>query len=202
MIAWLGGRCRSIGEDHVVVDVGGVGYLVHVPARETENVDIGEPVELQIHTVVREDSFSLYGFQTQAGREMFKTILSISGVGPKGALSLLSAMSPAEIARAIHDDKPRPLTAAKGIGKRTAELIVVRLRERLPAELLHDAMDHAPDTSATWTRAMSDAKSALVNLGFRATAADQAVLEASAGASDDFERLLRLALNLLRRPNA
>lgn len=201
MIAWLRGRCQTVAEDHVIVDVQGVGYLVQISGRDAAELNAGEEAELQIFTVVREDSFSLYGFRTLAAREMFRTILSISGVGPKGALALLAALSPAEIARAIHDDQPKPLTVAKGIGKRTAELIVVRLRERLPPELLSGAMESSPASHSPWTKPMRDAKSALVNLGFRAALAERAVMDA-AQSSDDFEQLLRSSLTALRRPQA
>lgn len=205
MIAWLNGRVQAVMAGQVVLDVGGVGYLVAMPSTDDGQIAVDEELELFIHTVVREDSFSLYGFTTIAAREMFKTILSISGVGPKGALALLTSMAPSEIARAIHDDKPRALTVAKGIGKRTAELIVVRLRERLPEELLSGAMAEAPTSrTSPWTPAMNDAKSALINLGFRSAAATRAVEDVAAqnpDASDVFELLLRLALGALRRPH-
>jgi holliday junction DNA helicase RuvA len=208
MIAWLKGRCHVLAADHVVVDVHGVGYHVFLPGTDASGLQAGEEIELQIHTVVREESFSLYGFRTLAAREMFRTILSISGVGPKGALALLSSLQPGEIARAIHDDQPKVLTVAKGIGKRTAELIVVRLRERLPTDLLSGAMAHAVVPIDAYSKAMRDAKSALVNLGFRAALADKAVRDAAAttgdgtDCSDDFDHLLRSALSMLRRPQS
>lgn len=206
MIAWLKGRCHALAADHAVVDVHGVGYHVNIPGTEASGLQVGEEIELQIHTVVREESFSLYGFRTLAAREMFRTILSVSGVGPRGALALLSALRPAEIARAIHDDKPKVLTVAKGIGKRTAELIVVKLRERLPPELLSGAMADTVVPVDAYSKAMRDAKSALVNLGFRAAAADKAVREAASSSaeaySDDFDHLLRSALISLRRPQS
>ncbi len=202
MIAWLSGICRSIEDDHAVIDVGGVGYHVAMPGGDLGGLVVGEPVELLVHTVVREDAISLYGFRTRAGREMFRTILSISGVGPRGAMALLSTLTPAEIARAIHDDQPKPLTRAKGIGKRTAELIVVRLRERIPADLLHEAIDSQPSVPAPEESAqLRQARSALGSLGYRATAADAALAQAAADVgSGDLDALIRSALRHLRRP--
>ena len=201
MIAWLKGRCHSIESGQVVIDVRDVGYRVWLSAPDAESLQVGDETDLHIHTVVREESFTLYGFRSLAGLEMFRTILTISGVGPKGALALLSSLSPGQIARAIHDDQPRALTVAKGIGKRTAELIVVRLRERLPAELLTGAIEDSGAVVSEWSKAMRDAKSALVNLGFRPAAAEKAVREVAVDSSDDFEQLLRLALSAMRRPH-
>ena len=202
MIAWLRGTCRFIEEDHAVLDVGGVGYHVAMTQRDLQDLGVGEVVELLVHTVVREDALNLYGFRTRAGREMFRTILSISGVGPRGAMSLLSTLSPAEIARAIHDDQPKPLTRAKGIGKRTAELIVVRLRERIPVELLNEAIElPAEPAPLEDSPQIRKARAALASLGYRPSAADAALARAVEDVgSGDLDALLRSALRLLRRP--
>ncbi len=136
MIAWLRGRCQSVAVDHVVLDVAGVGYLVQASARDSATWAVGDEIEVLVHTVVREDAILLYGFGNVAARDLFTALVSVSGVGPKGALALLSELTPREIAMAIHNEQMSELVRAKGIGKRTAELIVVRLRERLPVDLL------------------------------------------------------------------
>ena len=204
MIAWLRGRCQSITADHVVVDVAGVGYLVQVSSRDAETWRLGEPLEMLVHTVVREDAISLYGFATAAARELFVSLVSVPGVGPKGALALLSELAPRDIAMAIHNEQLRELTRAKGIGKRTAEVIVVRLRERLPPELLvggsSAGLEEVPAATSAGQR---DALSALVNLGYRAASATEAIEAALAGgASDELSALVRSALALLRRRSA
>jgi Holliday junction DNA helicase RuvA len=205
VIAYLRGICQSVSTDHIVLDVHGVGYHIHMAARETTQHTVGSDVEVVIHTVVREDAFELYGFQSLGGRDLFRNLVSVSGVGPKGALALLSVLSSSEIARAIRGQDISTLTRAKGIGKRTAELLIVRLRDRLPAELLTDGQepgsreplegdgDDAPD-------GVRDTLSALVNLGYRANIAQQAINSVLVdGASDDFASLLRSSLALLRR---
>ena len=206
MIAYLRGICQSVAADHMVVDVHGVGYHVNMAAREIAEHTAGHDVEVVIHTVVREDALELYGFQTFAGRDLFRNLVSVSGVGPKGALALLSVLSSTEIARAIRSQDIATLTTAKGIGKRTAELLIVRLRDRLPAELLTD--EHDPGGSEALaggdggkgSDAVQDTLSALVNLGYRAHLARQAIDSVlDDGASDDFASLLRSSLALLRR---
>ena len=206
MIAWLRGACQSVSADQVVVDVSGVGYLVQVSLRDAATWQIGETIELLVHTVVREDAIALFGFASAAARDLFISLVSVPGVGPKGALALLSELTPRDIALAIHNHETKQLVRAKGIGKRTAEVIVVRLRERLPPELL--AGESADPVgggglAATISDAQRDAVSALVNLGYRAAMASEAIDAAlSAGASDDLSSLVRSALALLRRRTA
>ncbi len=206
MIAWLSGSILSVAADHVVIDVAGVGYRVQVSARDAATWSVGDAVEVLVHTVVREDALLLFGFRTPAAKDLFTSLVSVPGVGPKGALALLSELTPREIALAIHNEQTRELTRAKGIGKRTAEVLVVRLRERLPVELLAgDAIDSdSPSApSATTTPAVRDAVSALVNLGYRPNRAREAIDQAvAAGASDELAALVRSALALLRRRTA
>ena len=201
MIGFLRGICHSIEDDHALVDVQGVGYRVFAGERDLAALRPGQGAELLIHTEVREDAFLLYGFTDRPGREMFRALLSVSGVGPKAAMALLSALTPQDIARAVHDDKVSVLTRAKGIGKRTAETIVVKLRDRLPPELLTGS---APTTSVTPLSAGDlprDVLSALGNLGYKPAVAELAVAQAQKDMPDaDFQQLMRAALAHLRRP--
>lgn len=201
MIAWLRGKCQFKSADHIVVDVAGVGYQVQVSSRDAALWLVGETIEVLVHTVVREDAISLYGFATAAARELFVNLVSVPGVGPKGALALLSELAPRDVAMAIHNEHLRELTRAKGIGQRTAEVIVVRLRERLPPELLVGGSSAGVEgVSQATTAAQKDALSALVNLGYRAATAAEAIDAALAdGASDELSALVRSALALLRR---
>ena len=173
MIAWLRGQVEWVDETGVVLNVGGVGYDVQVTQRDAAEMVQGETLNVWIHTVVREDALALFGFLERGSRDLFRLLTSVSGVGPRGAQSLLSALTPVEIARSIHDGKPGTLTQAKGVGKRTAEMLVVKLRDRLPPELLVDAPAPAPVSPASGDAA--DAISALVNLGYRQAAAQQVI---------------------------
>lgn len=202
MIAWLRGVVRDRGEESVVLDVHGVGWLVTVSRADAAALPDGEPAELLIHMVVREDAMQLYGFRTAAARELFVALTSVPGVGPKGAMALLGDSAPELVARAIHDEDVRTLTKAKGVGKRTAELIVVKLRERLPTSLLDAPSSAAAPATGPAQRVQADVESALVHLGYRpadARAAVTAVLADGVDPSVDFDRLLRSALALLRR---
>ncbi|MCO4761278.1 MAG: Holliday junction branch migration protein RuvA [Myxococcales bacterium] len=203
MIAWLSGHCRQVGSDHVVLDVSGVGYEVFVTASDLASIVQGIPLAVSVHTVVREDALLLYGFVEVASRDLFRLLISVSGVGPKGALALLSTLSPSAIARTIHDGKPGPLTKAKGIGKRTAELLIVKLRDRLPAELLIDMPEPmvAEPKSSSRTPIAQDAISALVNLGYRVQQAETTIDTVLAGddaPSGDLGALITSGLAALR----
>ncbi len=203
MIAWLHGTCRDVAEDHVVLDVRGVGYEVFLAGRDLARVDVGSELSVHIHTAVREDAFLLYGFLERASRDLFRLLTSVSGVGPKGGLALLGTLEPAEVAQAIHDGQPAPLTRAKGIGKRTAELLIVRLRDRLPTALLGGALPPDATPVATGPRSLgaADAVSALTHLGYRQQTAEQTVdqLVAEGAATDDLGALITSALAALRK---
>jgi Holliday junction DNA helicase RuvA len=202
VIAWLAGTCREIGGDGVVIDVQGVGYEVRLPERDRIVARAGERIELRVHTEVREDAIELYGFTDAAGRELFRLLLSVSGVGPKGAMALLSALEPGELALAVRDERHATLTRAKGIGKKTAELICLKLRDRLPPDLVVGPRSSTAAGAMPRHPAARDVLSALHNLGYKPAAADQAMRSAlDTGATPpDFDGLLRATLALLKRP--
>jgi len=199
LIAYLRGICHSVDADSLIVDVHGVGYLVACSDRDLARHHIGSDVELLVHTVVREDAFLLYGFADAPGRDVFRALLTVPGVGPKGALALLSVLTPPELVAAVHGDHIAHLTRAKGIGKRLAETIVVKLRDRLAVEFAATplpASELPPESGLS-----SDLVSALGNLGYKAAVADAAVAMAHKASPDaDFDTLLRASLALLRRP--
>lgn len=202
MIGMLRGVVAGHDEGSVLLDVHGVGWLVACTARELDAMIVGETRTLLVHTIVREDAIALYGFATAPAKDLFVSLLSVSGLGPKGAMALLSELEPVELARAIHDGDVRALCRAKGVGKRTAELIVVNLRERIPVAFAVSPVGVAARATEPRTSVASDVGSALVNLGFRHGDADAAIagaLAERAEASDAFDLLLRLSLARLRR---
>lgn len=174
MIASLRGLVVGRGADHVVVEVGGVGYKVFVPRHPTRN-----EVHLHTHQVVREDGAFLYGFETREELELFEMLIAVSGVGPKAALALLATASPAELAGAIAAGDAALLARAPGVGKKTAERLIVDLRSKVggvgrgPAALPGDEL-----------------AAALIGLGYSAAEATEALRHApAAGAASAEERL-------------
>jgi len=203
MIAFLRGKLLEKSANTVVVDVGGVGYEVHVPL--STFYELGEPgddVALKIHTIVREDSISLYGFMTSHEREIFTLLISVSGIGPKSALSALSGMGADEMIAAIRDNNIARLTAIPGVGKKTAERLVVELKDKVKAIDKGTAKESSSnrDDESTPSGAIDDAVSALVNLGYQRQAAEKAVTKsAQEGTELEVQKLLRRALQLLAK---
>ena len=198
MIGSLRGRLAAKSTERILLDVGGVGYEVSVPLSTfTELPEVGETVELLAHTHVREDAFILFGFLTALERDVFRLLIGVSGVGPKVALNLLSGLSAPEVVRSIIEGKPAPIVAVPGVGKKTAERLIIDLRDRM---LKLEAS--APSATVTRrTRAGAgddDVLSALTNLGYRPAQAERAldaVREANPGAP--IETLLRESLRRL-----
>jgi Holliday junction DNA helicase RuvA len=199
MIALLRGRVLEKQANRVIVDVAGVGYDVAVPL--STFYSLGEPgaeVTLRIHTHVREDQLALYGFLTPLELVMFDRLIAVSGIGPKLALSVLSGMEPRDLVTAIQRGDIARLTGIPGVGKKTAERIIIELRDRLP-KALEATVGAAPPPSAGDVL-RDDVASALVNLGYHRQAVDK-VLDRLLGEGEtpDFERVLRTALKELAR---
>jgi holliday junction DNA helicase RuvA len=193
MIGRLTGRLAAKAPDQVLVDVSGVGYVVHIPLSTFyELPDVENPASLWIHTHVREDTLALYGFLTERERSLFLLLLGVAGIGPKVALTVLSGIPPAELASALRNQDVRRLVAIPGVGKKTAERMVLELAEKAASF----AAEPAPEAPAAV--ASEDVISALVNLGYRRGEADKAVeAVARAGAPKDFGEYLKLALKRL-----
>ncbi len=197
MIAQLRGRLVDKRPNQVLVDVSGVGYQVHIPLSTFYALgELHEEVTLLIHTHVREDALSLYGFLTARERHFFELLISASGVGPSLALKILSGMSVDELVPAIRRDNVAQLTRIPGVGRKTAERMVVELRDKLAA------MDApAPERSTSPTGLEADVVSALLNLGYDRRTAEQAVEAAQRdGGAGSFEMLLRATLQQLSSP--
>jgi Holliday junction DNA helicase RuvA len=199
MIGHLRGQLADKRPNQVVVDVGGVGYLVSIPLSTFYALgELHQEVSLLIHTHVREDSLALYGFLTAREKQFFELLLSASGVGPVLALKILSGMSVEELLPAVrHGDLAR-LTTIPGVGRKTAERMVVELRDKLAAL---EAPEREPEAAAGRTQLDADVISALINLGYDRRVAEKALEEGRGnGANADFESLLRSTLQRLTRP--
>jgi holliday junction DNA helicase RuvA len=198
MIGQLRGRLTDKRPNQVLVDVGGVGYLVQVPLSTYAALgELHAEVTLLIHTHVREDALALYGFLSSREKHFFEVLLSASGVGPALALKILSGMSVEELVPAIRGNDLARLTKIPGVGRKTAERIVVELKDKLDAVAVEEARP-APSSPAGIE---ADVVSALVNLGYEARAAESAVADARREAGGaDFEKLLRASLQALSAP--
>ena len=201
MIAQLRGTLADKRPNQVLVDVGGVGYLVHIPVSTFYALgELHSNITLLIHTQVREDAISLYGFLSSREKHLFELLISASGVGPVLALKILSGMSVDDLVPAVRSGDLVRLTRIPGVGRKTAERIVVELRDKLAATEIQET---ARQPVAT-TGAAADVVSALLNLGYEQRAAEQAVEHAGKnGAStlpESFETLLRAALQELSAP--
>jgi Holliday junction DNA helicase RuvA len=192
VIALLRGNLVEKNPSRLIVDVGGVGYDVLVPLSTFYVLgEPGTPVVLRIHTHVREDALALYGFATALEQDLFERLISISGVGPKLALAVLSGIEPAELIKAIRLQDVARLTAIPGIGKKTAERIGLELKDRLPAALQAVGQTQA-GTAAPKDQMRDDLLSALLNLGYQRAIAEKAIDTTLRGETDPgFEQALR-----------
>jgi holliday junction DNA helicase RuvA len=199
MIARLRGTLDGLDEDHVVIDVGGIGYLVACSTRTLAALPRpGEAVDLLIEIQVRTDSIALYGFPTAAERTWFRLLQTVQGVGARVALAILSVLGPDELARAVASQDKAALSRASGVGPRLAGRIASELKDRL-IELPAPAGAPAPGLAATLGGAAADAVSALVHLGYGRSEAHQAVAKAAAALGDaaPLEALIRTGLQEL-----
>jgi holliday junction DNA helicase RuvA len=201
MIALIRGRLLEKHPNRVIVDVQGVGYDVQVPLSTFYQAgETGAEVTLRIHTHVREDQIALFGFASRLEQQLFERLISVSGIGPKVALAVLSGIEPADLVRAVQQADAARLTSIPGVGRKTAERITLELRDRLPAFEPATAAT-TPSTPASGLR--DDVISALVNLGYQRPAIEKAIDAALKGAGSaeppPFEELLRQALRQLSR---
>ena len=193
MIGRLVGRLATKATDHVVLDVGGVGYLVQIPLSTFYELPEAEsPASLWVHTYVREDALALYGFLTERERALFLMLIGVAGIGPRVALTVLSGMPPADLIEALRGADVKRLMAVPGVGKKTAERMVLELAEKA------NRLGGEPSAARTPAVATEDVVSALVNLGYRRGDAERAVEAVGrGGAPGDFSDYLKLALKRL-----
>ena len=202
MIAWLEGNLREKAPTRIVLDVRGIGYELLVPLSTFETLpDTGKTVSLLVHTAVREDAITLYGFATSLEKELFHLLLKANRVGPKLAQSILSGMEPARLLRVLRDADAKGLKKAPGVGPKLAERIVVELRddaEKLAGRAGADGATGQP-TPVDDVAPDEELLSALVNLGYPHSRAERVVAQALDGAAPgaSLEALIRVALRLL-----
>jgi Holliday junction DNA helicase RuvA len=193
MIGSLRGKLTDKRPHQILLDVGGVGYQVQIPLSTFAGLGaLHTETSLLIHSHVREDQFSLYGFLTAREKHCFELLISASGVGPSLALKILSGMSLEQLVPAIRKGDLAQLVQIPGVGRKTAERIVVELRDKLTSV---DAAE--PGKAQTRSQLESDVASALVNLGYDARSVEKTIEKARAAGDGDFETLLRASLQML-----
>ena len=187
MIATLRGEITQIEETAVIIETGGVGLRVFVPKPLREGMKTGEAIFLFTHLVVHEDDWKLYGFETQADRELFNTLLGVDGVGPRTALAVLSTLNLETVQRAVFSEEPDLLSRVPGVGKKTAQKMVLYLHDRLKPE-------NGLEKIASMSDSDSEVLAALTALGYSVVEAQTAIQSIPKDAPDEVEERLRLAL--------
>jgi holliday junction DNA helicase RuvA len=191
MIATLRGEITQIEDNAAILEVGGVGLRVFVPAPVRSRLQVGEGILLYTHLVVREDALTLYGFEAQADRELFQLLLGVDGVGPKVAMAVLSTLTVETVQRAVFAEESEMLSRVPGVGKRTAQKIILHLHDRIkPA----DALSHV----ALMSDRDSEVLAALTALGYSVVEAQTAIQSLPKDAPGDVEERLRMALTYFR----
>ncbi len=193
MIGYLEGKATHLQVDSCFLNVGGVGYRIFISAMTRQKITIGANVLLFTYLHVREDALLLYGFYSQAEYEMFQHLLSVSGIGPKVAMGVLSAMPSDRLRLAVSQKKLDELTRLPGIGKKTAERIILELKDKLGTNGLEADMDFAAETSMDQNGLMEQALQALLALGYTQSEV-MPVLRKAAPSAATVEELIRLVL--------
>jgi len=199
MIAYVKGVVAEIEEHLIVVEANLIGYNIFVPSGY--NYGVGEEVKIYTYTNVKEDAFQLYGFESKEQLDLFKLLITVNGIGPKGGLAILSSMSLDQLILAIHDGDAGMISKAPGIGKKTAERVILDLKDKVSLDSLEDISGFAKPASVTSIKNLSqekkDAVDALVALGYGSTEATKAVatVEDADGLSAD--EILKKSLRFL-----
>ncbi|MCD8108958.1 MAG: Holliday junction branch migration protein RuvA [Clostridiales bacterium] len=196
MYSYIKGTLEEISEDFIVIENGGIGYQIRVPMRSMDRLPgRGEQVKVFTYLYVREDAFSLFGFFTRDELAMFQLLLNVSGIGPRGALTLLSALSVNEIRFAVVSDDVKTISKAPGIGKKTAQRLIIELKDRISLE---DALDVPQDSSAVSPEdnhiVRKEAMEALTALGYSAADAARTLSGIEITDDSDVESVLKQAL--------
>jgi len=199
MIGYLHGRVVRATGEQVVIETGGVGYLVSIPATARERVGpVGSEVELHVHTHVREDQLALFGFATAAELELFELLIQVDGVGPKVGLAILSSASIEVLKRAILSEDVGPIRRAPGVGSRTAQKVIIDLRPKLEAEAAVMAVPRAA-AAAGDGELPRQVETALRGLGFTAQQARQGLEAVDWTSKPSAQQALAAALKALGR---
>ncbi len=197
MIGYLEGKLRHKAPDSIIIDVGGVGYVVQVPLTTFYDLpDVGQTASLNIHTHVREDTLQLFGFHTAGEKEMFLHLITVNGVGPRLAVNILSGISADDLRQVVFQQDHARLRNIPGVGKKIAERLMLELRDKLK---IKTDTEVKPVLQLSEGSAYSDAFSALLNLGYRPAEAEKALRNAQQRLPEDasLEKLLKESLRIL-----
>lgn len=201
MIAFVRGELAAVEEEKVIIDVGGIGYNVFVSASTFSKLPLeGREVKLYTYMNVKEDLMQLYGFMTRDELRVFKLIIGVSGIGPKGGLGILSQLTPDDLRFAVASKDVKAISAAPGIGKKTAEKLILELKDKLSIE---DVLNHPSEEEHTLSSSpvnfevQSEAVQALVALGYGNTEALKAVKQVEIDENTSVEEVLKKALKFL-----
>lgn len=200
MISYIRGELVSLEADKVIIDVGGVGYGIFMSVQAMSLLPpVGNEVKLHTYLNVKEDAMQLFGFLTRDDLQVFKLLIGVSGIGPKGGQSILSVLSPDDLRFAVMSNDVKAISAAPGIGKKTAEKLIVELKDKLSIE---DALEHAVTGEAArsghaGSEVQSEAVQALVALGYGSTEALRAVKQVETSEDAGVEDVLKQALKYM-----
>ncbi|MFO7766959.1 MAG: Holliday junction branch migration protein RuvA [Pelovirga sp.] len=197
MIALLTGQLMQRAPDQIIVDVGGVGYQLYIPLSTFYRLPETGRVCLQVFTNVKEDAITLFGFFTSAEKDLFSLLISVSGVGPRLGITILSHIAPEELTLALSQGDITRLTAIPGIGKKSAERLVLELQEKAGSYAISAAIVSPTLTTGTSEGHHQDAVSALVNLGYKESLARQTLKKLQLDPETPLEQILKAALQIL-----
>ena len=201
MFAYFKGILSEISDDGVIIEVNGIGYNILMPSNKIyELSDIGNEVKLYTYTCVREDAFSLYGFITNDELKLFKLLITVSGIGPKGAMSILSVMNPSDVVSAILTGDSKFISSAPGVGKKTAERVILELQDKIQKMDIGYSAEMFNGKRSSNNEISDDAKDAidaLTALGYSNVEAKEAVLKAVSSNDANSEDILKNALKYL-----
>ena len=198
MYAFIKGTLESVGEDYVILDCNDVGYQIFVPASVMNQMPPrGTVLKLYTYLNVREDAMLLYGFLTEEDKKIFKMLLAVNGIGPKGALAILSALTPDELRFAVLAGDDKSITKAQGIGKKMAQKLIIELKDKLNFEEAIELSYQHNATSLIASNEKNDAISALVSLGYSSAESMQAVNQVEITDDMSVEDIIKQALKKL-----
>ena len=198
MIAYVKGVLADIGQDSIIIDKSGIGVNINVPGSIITSLpDIGSEVKVYTYTYVREDAIALYGFMTRDDLDVFKLLINVNGIGTKSALGILSAITPNELRLAVASEDYKTISKAPGIGKKSAERMVLELRDKVNAVIEEEHFTDCSDTDTGRTDSVNSVISALVSLGFSCSEAAKAVKQVDNYEELNDESLIKEALKHL-----
>lgn len=199
MIGYLSGKLYRVNQNSLIIDVGGVGYEVFCPQNTLLMMkDIGSEVSFEVYTHVNENAFQLFGFNSIQEKEIFQKIISVSGIGPKLGLSIISDLPLPELINAVIDEDVHRLTRVSGVGKKTAERVVVELKDKFKKDMRYKTVRAANDNPKSDSK-ISDVTSALINLGYPSFEAKKVVNGISFEEGDTVQSLIKKSLMVLKK---